>query len=387
MSAQHDAIVVGGGLAGIAAAVAVAQAGLRTLHIAPKGPPDRRTSALMQPSVAYLQSAGLIGDPSEAGHPLTQIRIIDATSRLIRAPETLFDSKDAGLPAFGWNLANVRLLASFEAAKAKLGNLQTIEATLASLERDGTLWRLTLGDGTVLTTPFVVGSDGKKSLVRSAAGFRSREHGFTQAALVADLELGRPLGGASVEFHYPQGPFTLVPAGGKRANLVWIDDREVLKAAQASGPDSLRATFLEKSQRLFGDVKLLTPAHMFLLSTLTVDDAGHDGVVLAGEAAHAFPPIGAQGLNLGLRDVADLSAALAEADRSTSDWAVAVSEDYSARRRTDLNRTGGMVDTLFRSLLTDLLPAQALRAGGLWALKLSPPLRKQAFALGMGNRS
>lgn len=387
MSAQHDAIVVGGGLAGIAAAVAVAQAGLRTLHIAPKGPPDRRTSALMQPSVTYLQSAGLIGDPSEAGHPLTQIRIIDATSRLIRAPETLFDSKDAGLPAFGWNLANVRLLASFEAAKAKRGNLQTIEATLASLERDGTLWRLTLGDGTVLTTPFVVGSDGKKSLVRSAAGFRSREHGFTQAALVADLELGRPLGGASVEFHYPQGPFTLVPAGGKRANLVWIDDREVLKAAQASGPDSLRATFLEKSQRLFGDVKLLTPAHMFLLSTLTVDDAGHDGVVLAGEAAHAFPPIGAQGLNLGLRDVADLSAALAEADRSTSDWAVAVSEDYSARRRTDLNRTGGMVDTLFRSLLTDLLPAQALRAGGLWALKLSPPLRKQAFALGMGNRS
>ena len=386
MSAQHDAIVVGGGLAGIAAAVAVAQAGLRTLHIAPKGPSDRRTSALMQPTIAYLQSAGLIGDPSEVGHPLTQIRIIDATSRLIRAPETLFDSTDAGLPAFGWNLANVRLLESFEAAKARLDTLQTVETTLASLERDGKRWRLTLSDGTVPSTPFVVGSDGKKSLVRSAAGFRSREHGFTQAALVADLELGRPLGGASVEFHYPQGPFTLVPAGGNRANLVWIDDREVLKTAQATGQDGLRATFLEKSQRLFGDIKLLTPAHMFLLSTLTVDDAGHDGVVLAGEAAHAFPPIGAQGLNLGLRDVADLSAALGEADRSTPDWAVAVSANYSARRRTDLNRTGGMVDTLFRSLLTDLLPAQALRAGGLWALKLSPPLRKHAFALGMGNR-
>ena len=45
-----------------------------------------------------------------------------------------------------------------------------------------------------------------------------------------------------------------------------------------------------------------------------------------------------------------------------------------------------MVDTLFRSLLADMIPAQALRAGGLWALKLAPALRRQAFALGMGNR-
>jgi 2-octaprenyl-6-methoxyphenol hydroxylase len=125
---------------------------------------------------------------------------------------------------------------------------------------------------------------------------------------------------------------------------------------------------------------------MFLLSTLSVERAGHDGVVLAGEAAHAFPPIGAQGLNLGLRDVADLSAALADRDTAAADLSIKTSEDYSRRRAGDLERTGGMVDTLFRSLLSDLLPAQAMRAGGLWALKLSPALRKQAFSLGMGIR-
>ncbi|MNU02793.1 2-octaprenyl-6-methoxyphenyl hydroxylase [compost metagenome] len=63
-----------------------------------------------------------------------------------------------------------------------------------------------------------------------------------------------------------------------------------------------------------------------------------------------------------------------------------MSIDYVARRAADLARTGGMVDTLFRSLLADMLPAQALRAGGLWALKLAPALRKQAFAVGMGSR-
>lgn len=386
MSSRPEAVIVGGGLAGVAAAVAVARAGLATLHIAPKGPPDRRTSALMGPSVDYLTASGMIGDPAGIGHPLTQIRIIDATHRLIRAPETLFDAAEAGLPAFGWNFPNVALLEAFKAARARLSNLETRELTLAGIERVGALWQLSLSDGTTLETPFVVGSDGKKSLVRVATEFRAREHGFTQAALVCDLRLSRPLGSTSVEFHYPQGPFTLVPAGGDRANLVWIDDREILKAAQASGAEGLREAFLVRSRRHFGDIELLTPSHMFLLSTLTVPRPGMNGVVLAGEAAHAFPPIGAQGLNLGLRDVADLAAVLADIDRSAPDWAERVSDDYAERRATDLQRTGGMVDTLFRSLLTDFLPAQALRAGGLWALRALPPLRRQAFAIGMGKR-
>lgn len=386
MSTQPEAVVVGGGLAGVAAAVAVARAGLRTLHLAPKGPPDRRTSALMGPSVDFLLEAGLIDDAAAIGHPLTRIRIIDATNRLLRAPETLFDSADAGLEAFGWNFANVKLLESFEAARRELPNLEVRELALSSIEQSPGGWRLVLSDGSEVEAPFIVGSDGKKSLVRVATDFRAREHGFTQSALVCDLELGRPLGGDSIEFHYEQGPFTLVPAGGSRANLVWIDDREVLKEAQASGAEGLRESFLKKSQRLFGDIKLVTPAHMFLLSTLTVDRAGMRGIVLAGEAAHAFPPIGAQGLNLGLRDVADLSRVLRDADRSQPGWGTAASERYAQLRADDLDRTGGMVDALFRSLLSDYLPAQAARAGGLWALRMLPALRKQAFGLGMGKR-
>jgi 2-octaprenyl-6-methoxyphenol hydroxylase len=380
------AIVVGGGLVGLAAAVAVARAGIETVHLVPKSPPDRRTSALMLPSVDYLNSAGLVPDPAVVGHPLTQIRIIDATHRLIRAPETLFDAAEVGLPAFGWNFPNVKLSEAFEAARAGLPNLRSIETTLEDLEPAGDFWTVRLANGETIPADLVVGADGKKSRVRESAGFRARENGFREAALVCDLGLERPIGGTSIEFHYERGPFTLVPAGGNRANLVWIDDREVLRSAQEGGKETLAALFREKSQRVFGAIELLTPAHVFLLSTLTVDIAGKDGVILAGEAAHAFPPIGAQGLNLGLRDVADLAAALAAADLEQAGWGKAVSADYARRRAGDLARTGAVVDALFRSLLSGFLPAQALRSGGLWALKLVPPLRKAAFDVGMGVR-
>lgn len=380
------AVVVGGGLAGLAAAVAVARTGLDTTHLVPKGPPDRRTSALMLPAVDYLKAAGLLPDPSVIGQPLTRIRIIDGTRRLIRAPETLFDSAEFDLPAFGWNLPNVKLAESFEAARSALPNLSTRETTLDDLEIGTDSATLRLADGSTIEADLVVGADGKKSRVRESAGFRARENGFTEAALVCDLNLERSIGGASVEFHYEHGPFTLVPAGGNRANLVWIDRRDTLKAAQASGKEALARLFADKSQHLFGAVELLTPAHMFPLSTLTVDIAGKNGVVLVGEAAHAFPPIGAQGLNLGLRDVADLAGSLAGAELTRPGFARALSDDYARRRAGDLSRTGTVVDALFRSLLAEFLPTQALRAGGLWALKLVPPLRKAAFDIGMGVR-
>ncbi len=379
-------VVVGAGLAGTAAVAALAAKGLSVTHVAPPAPPDRRTSALMMPTVTWMLETGLIPAPEALGIPLTQIRIIDATGRLIRAPETLFDAAEAGLPAFGWNFANAPLLAAFEAASAAQPGVTNVGGTLSGLERVENCWLLTLDDGTTLTADLVVGADGKKSYVRSAGDFRARENGFEEAALVCDLELSRPLGGASVEFHYPRGPFTLVPAGGNKANLVWIDDREALRALQARGREAVLAAISERSQHIFGSIAMLTPAHMFLLSSLTVPEAGREGAVLIGEAAHAFPPIGAQGLNLGLRDVEDLAQAVTEIAADAPDWANRVSFLYATRRAGDLLRTGGMVDTLFRSLLSDFVPAQALRAGGLWALKLLPPLRKGAFSLGMGVR-
>lgn len=388
MTKTFDVAVVGGGLAGMAAAVTAARTGRSVAHLAPAASEDRRTSALMMPTVDFLKGEGLIEDPAEIGVPLTAIRIIDATSRLLRAPETTFVAAEAGLDAFGWNFPNARLLKHFEEAAQSLPNLHRVAATLTAMSPGSDGHELVCGDGQTLWAALVVGADGKRSFVRETEGINVRERRFDQSALVADLLLERPLDGASVEFHYENGPFTLVPAGGKKANLVWIDRGDLLAEHKQMARDALADRLCAKSQRLFGKIELASPAFVFPLSTLSVATAGLGGVVLVGEAAHAFPPIGAQGLNLGLRDTKDLAAALqAHSGKASRDWALDVSGDYARRRARDLAQTGAFVDMLFRSLLAEMLPAQVLRAGGLWTLKMLPELRKQAFSLGMGERA
>lgn len=124
---------------------------------------------------------------------------------------------------------------------------------------------------------------------------------------------------------------------------------------------------------------------MFPLSTISVETAGANGAVLVGEAAHAFPPIGAQGLNLGLRDIEALDAALKNANPGSWNWADPVVGRYARERRGDFNRTGAFVDSLFRSLVSDLLPPQALRSGGLWAMRTLPWLKRRAIGFGLGQ--
>lgn len=381
-----DIAIVGGGLAGSAAAIAVARSGLNVVHVAPKAGPDARTSALMMPSVEILTRFGLLHDPSDIGTPLRQIRIIDATDRLLRAPETVFDAGETGQAAFGWNFPNEALLDVFERARAGLGNLEVRQDVLKSLARTEDGFMLQLHGGEELSARLVIGADGKRSKVRDFSAIGIKEFSHKSSALVCDLELERSIGETSIEFHYDNGPFTLVPAGGHRANLVWIDHPETLADARNQLAQGLTDLLCSKAQHLFGKVSVNSKPAIFPLSSLYTARAGRDGILLIGEAAHAFPPIGAQGLNLGLRDIADLVASLDAAAPHASDWALGVSTDYARRRRLDLVQTGGMVDTLFISLVTGFLPAQGARAAGLWALRSLPFLRRKAFAFGMGAR-
>jgi len=383
---KTDIIVVGGGLAGTAAAICIAQLGIKIIHLAPTAIKDRRTSALMGPSIDILTSSGLVPAPDKIGVEMNKIRIIDATNRLIRSPEALFDSREAGLSNFGYNFANEKLLKAFDEKAQNIDSYQRIVASFSGVESNDNGITIKTDDGKTINCQMLVGADGKKSSVRSNAGIDIKEKKHEQSALICDLELGHELDGASVEYHYNNGPFTLVPAGGKKANLVWMDRHEVLQSAKSANKEAFIKLLEKHSMNLFGDIKLTSGVFIFPLTNLVADSVGKNGIVLVGEAAHAFPPVGAQGLNLSLRDIVDLVDVLKASDRGQINWGKLASEAYTKKRMGDLKGTLGMVETLFKSLLADFIPVQAVRAGGIWALKSMPFLRKKAFHIGMGER-
>ncbi|TWF46404.1 UbiH/UbiF family hydroxylase [Neorhizobium alkalisoli] len=371
---EFEIAVVGAGLAGSIAALALGRAGRKVALIAPPASgDDDRTTALMDHSIRFLDRLGLWEKLSPTASPLATMQIIDGTERLLRAPTTQFRASDVGLSAFGYNMLNRDLLTVLDKAVADEPNVTRFSATVESYDFSQERAGITLADGQALTVDLVVGADGRKSPAREAAGISARRWSYPQSALVLNFSHTVPHGSVSTEFHTETGPFTQVPLRGMRSSLVWVVRPEEAQRLFELDRTELSRLVEERMQSMLGKVTVDADPQVWPLSSLMADRFGKGRLALVGEAAHAFPPIGAQGLNLSLRDIITLSDLLATA--TGRPIAADIGEHFNRRRRPDImSRTFG-VDLLNRSLLSDFLPMQMLRAGGLHVLKNASPIR------------
>ena len=372
---QHfEVAVVGGGLAGSVAALALARSGRKLAFIAPAlEKSDERTTALMDQSIRFLERLGVWENIAPSAAPLSVMQIIDATKRLLRAPAAQFRALDVGLYAFGYNIPNNALTLTLDAAVAAEPNITKIEQSVETLDYSAERVAITLAGGSTISTDFVVGADGRKSKTRDAAGIGTRTWSYPQSALVLNFSHTLPHSNVSTEFHTETGPFTQVPLPGLRSSLVWVVKPEEAQRLVELPSDQLSRRVEDRMQSILGKVAVEGTPQIWPLSSLMADRFGKGRLALIGEAAHAFPPIGAQGLNLSLRDVIALTELLA----ATGDRPIAADagDQFNRRRRPDvMSRTFG-VDILNRSLLSDFLPVQMLRAAGLHILGGAPPLR------------
>ncbi len=379
---KRDIAVVGGGLAGYCAAIGFAASGFDTVLLAPKAPADRRSTALIGRSVAFLKDAGVWPRIEAVAQPLVVMRIIDDTQRLFRATNVEFRAAEIDLPSFGVNVLNAQAQDALAARAAELSaRLTVIERPLDSLHVEGDTGFLTLDDGSEVQASLVVGADGRGSRVRESAGIALRRWSYPQSAIVLNFKHERDHGATSTEFHRRSGPFTQVPLPGKRSSLVWVEEPETAELIVDLKPERLARMVEERLHSILGAVEIEEGLQVFPLSGAAARGMTSPRVALVGEAAHVFPPIGAQGLNLGLRD----AAAIVEAAKDSRDdpGSLATLARYEARRSVDVASRTLAVDLLNRSLLAGLLPVQLGRSIGLGALSGVPLLRRFAMREGV----
>lgn len=371
---KFEVAVIGGGLAGMIAAVALARGGRNVALVAPPSPKeDRRTTALMDQSIRFLDRLTLWEKLRPAAAPLTSMRIIDGTNRLLRAPTTTFRSAEVGLDAFGYNFPNKALMDVLEAAVAAEGNISRFSDMAETIGIAPESVTITLAGGEEISADFAIGADGRKSKLRETVGIDVRTWSYPQSAMVLNFVHTLPHQNISTEFHTEHGPFTQVPLPGNRSSLVWVQNPSDAAARVELSLAELGNVVEERMQSLLGKVTVEEGVQIWPLSGMMAHRFGKSRIALIGEAAHVFPPIGAQGLNLSLRDImalTDLLCARAElpvaADAGTS---------FDRKRRADIMTRTASVDLLNRSLLSDFLPVQVLRAAGLHVLSAIPPLR------------
>ncbi|MBG6209807.1 2-octaprenyl-6-methoxyphenol hydroxylase [Labrenzia sp. EL_126] len=381
----HDVVVVGGGPSGRIAALRLAQLGLSTVLIAPElQRVDGRTTALWQKSISLLDDIGVWADLAGNTAPLKKMCMIDDTKRLIRAPEVVFDASELDLSEFGFNILNSDLNKALEEKCNSQSNLDCIIGSAETVKYSETLVDVHASSGNQARARLAVAADGRNSMLRQAAGIEVKTWSYPQEAVVLNVEHRLPHQSTSTEFHTRTGPFTLVPLPGRQSSVVCVETAQGARDLISMTSTDLELELEKRAHSVLGSFKLASEIQSFPLSGLNAHKLTGQRLALVGETAHVFPPIGAQGLNLSLRDIHDLTSVIQRGLLRHSDPGdPAILMSYEQSRMRDIRLRTNAVDALNKSLLTSFLPVQVARSIGMYMADRIGPFRRLLMREGM----
>lgn len=391
-----DILISGGGVAGLTAACAFGSAGFRVICVDPAPPvtegdaddADLRTTAFLQPSIPVLEAAGLWTRLEPHAAALQVMRIIDAGGELPEARLIKdFDAADISDTPFGWNLPNWLLRREMVARLAELPTVSFRPGVgfARMLVRDAEAL-VTLTDGTQVAAQLVIGADGRNSPVREVLGIAAKTIRYGQKALAFAVAHDIPHGNVSTEVHRKGGPFTLVPLpdrnGRPASAVVWMETGPEVARLAALPLPAFEAEMTARSSGILGPLTLVTRRSVWPIISQIADRLSGPRAVLMAEAAHVVPPIGAQGLNMSL---ADLAALLDLAQRHRDDPGVReVTETYHRARHLEVQARVTGIDLLNRASMAETPLLRDLRARALETLYATRPVRQTLMRAGLG---
>ncbi|HEY4996083.1 MAG TPA: FAD-dependent monooxygenase [Aestuariivirga sp.] len=378
--ADFTAIISGAGPAGLAAAILLAQEGVKTALVSPvpKGD-DPRTTALMDPAIRLFRYIHIWDALADHCAPLKELHLVDDMGGYVSAPHLAFKCEELELEAFGYNVPLALLVPALQARATALGvhmiNEKAIDAVPASDHIT-----LTTESGLSLSAQVLLIADGANSVLRQKLGFAVEVKQLDQMALVAMFDHSGPHHNVSTEFHKPDGPFTTVPMPGSRSSLVWMAKPAKIEALMALTDQAFATEIQLESHGLLGKISNPTLRKSFAMKTQSAYPLGKARALLIGEAGHQLTPIGAQGLNLSLRDAGVAADLIIGAEDAGS---AAICADFDKQRRVEVNGRLAATGFLNSSLMSAFDMMHLARATGLAAIALVPLLRREALSKGL----
>jgi 2-octaprenyl-6-methoxyphenol hydroxylase len=375
---RYQVVIVGAGLVGAAAALALGRQGLRVALVERQQPQaldetwDTRIYAISPASQRFLERFGAWQrmDASRI-QPVFRMDVAGDTSGALR-----LDAYEAGVSNLAAIVESGRLQHALWQALQAGGNVALYcPAAIDSIERAESRTRLTLADGAVLETELVVGADGAASRIREWAGLGSTLTPYGQSGVVANFECERPHRGTAFQWFFDRDILAWLPLGGKNGNqisMVWSTP-----TAQADELVALDAVALAErvgaaGHDTLGHLRLLTPAAAFPLRLNRVDSIVAPGVALIGDAAHGVHPLSGQGVNLGFGDAEALVDVLA-GHRKSHCGDLRVLQRYARERAEPVQRMQALTHGLHHLFASE--QAGWLRNTGMAWLNRLPPLK------------
>lgn len=382
-------VIVGGGLVGLAQAIALAQAGIAVTVLdkdafdtqnLPEA--DGRVSALSLGSRRLLENLGVWQKMEEFAEPILDIIVQDKNSPVY----VHYDHQEVGSEPMGHIVENRHTRMALQQRVAELVNITVIAPAMwTKVEYGSAGVEMTLADGRVIKTSLVIAADGKFSKLRQQANIPIIQNDYQQTAIVATIGHEKSHQGLARENFLPEGPFAILPMQGNRSSLVWVEPPSRAKAMLALPPEAVLEQINQRVGDYLGKITLESKLFSYPLVLILAKQFYAKRLVLVGDAAHGMHPVAGQGVNLGYRDVAELTEVLIEAAKLGQDLGSAVVlEQYQKQRSFDAVSMLGVTDGIVRLFSNNNPVLKAARNIGLAAVQQMKPAKSFFMLHAMG---
>ncbi|HEY0292025.1 MAG TPA: FAD-dependent monooxygenase [Hansschlegelia sp.] len=382
-----DVAVAGAGPTGLALALALRRELGPSLRVAVFDPalghPARSEPRASMIAVDGRRLLERIGAWPDDATPVAGLRITD--SRLDDAIRPTF--LELAEPAADEPFAHMAPDADLRAALRDRAEREGVNLVADAIERHEPLAgraALALRSGASVETRLLAAADGARSPTRGRAGIETTEFAYDQIALVATVSHEAPHAGVAVQHFLPGGPFAMLPLGGDRSSLVWSEKRAVAEEIVRLDAAAFVAEVARRAGPDYGAIGLAGPRGSFPLRFLLARSFVAPRVVLVGDAGHVVHPLAGQGFNAALRDVAALSAIVADAARRGEDIGSQTTlATYERARRFDVASLAATTDALYRLFRPEA--ARTLRDVGMGLVDRAPGLKRRIVAAASGG--